>query len=200
MEPFRPNRECPSRRRSLTGTDASASPDRRSAAACSCPACQAEASGIEFDWEAERRRQENVIERNGMVIQYVMAEPPEVAWAYTIGRLRQGRPELVILGVDPQSANALLQLADRHWHEHITGGDGPSSDDPLYRFLPIPDRVWDTTSYLMGARLDADRNGMSDRRQAFQLVWSDPDGRFPWEPDFEPRLRHLQPLLGMIVR
>jgi hypothetical protein len=28
--------------------------------------------------------------------------------------------------------------------------------------------------------------------EAFQLVLSDPDGRLPWEPGYDERLRHLQ--------
>jgi hypothetical protein len=50
-----------------------------------------------------------IIDRYGWFIQYVEVEPITLAWAYTIGlSARFGHPELVIVGVTPDTAARIL--------------------------------------------------------------------------------------------
>lgn len=164
-----------------------------------CPACAAEREGRDVDaffaeTQAERNRR---VDAGEMMITYV---DDDVPWAYTIGRILDGSPELLVLGVDPSSAAGVLNRLHGEWPRVEEWMDGQPEDDPFYaslRLIPIPDRLWDTTDYLLLAADNARRCGLSDEREALQVVWADPAGVFPWEPGFSRRLAALQPILGL---
>jgi hypothetical protein len=164
---------------------------------CACPACEAEARGEKFSVEAERDRITGLVDEQGVAVQYVGGDAFTTAWAYTIGRLRRGLPELITIGLDPSSAHGILLRIDQQWSEHPPATDGSFDHDKTYRLLPVPNRIWATTDYLLGAARDAHSHPNDLGLVAFQVVWADPQGRFPWEPGVNARLRRLQPLLGL---
>jgi Domain of unknown function (DUF4262) len=164
-----------------------------------CPCCVAEAQGFS-PAEAEQQyldRQQRAIDKFGFSICYV--DDDDTPWAYTIGRTRRGLPELLIVGVDPETAQSVLSSV----HTHAFPYEGDRTIDllelhfPQFRFLEIPDRVWDTTDYLLGAAADARTFAPERQRVALQVVWSDTNGVFPWEPTFARWLAALQPIVGL---
>ena len=167
---------------------------------CSCSACADERRGIPFDPEREWQRLNDVIERTGMVIEYVSNEPGEVSWAYTIGRLRRNRPELITIGLAPPSAAQMLNEIDATWDELTIPDDGicfvPGKPQHRFAILPVPDALW-FSDYLLGAMHDALERDLVNARSALQILWPDDDGRFPWEPGTSSSFRRRQPILGL---
>jgi Domain of unknown function (DUF4262) len=163
-----------------------------------CLCCQLEAQGVS-PAEAEqqyRDRQQQAIGKFGFSICYVDDE--ETPWAYTIGRTRRGLPELLIVGVDPETASSVLSSL----HTHAFPYDGDRTIKllelhfPNLRFLEVPDPAWDNTDYLLGAAEDARRFAPQRQRVALQVVWPDSNGAFPWEPNFDREIVDLQPIVG----
>lgn len=110
--------------------------------------------------------------------------------ASTAGLTGHGEPEVVVLGLPPRTAGALL-------HEvagQVLAGIAPSDGEPLTGLLadaaadPVLVTVTAALDDLPAVRLYGP--GVVVR----QLVWADAHGRFPWHPGFaHPQ---AQPLLG----
>ena len=118
-----------------------------------------------------------------------------------IGRMRRGLPELVILGLDPSSTAFILNTINEQWDSLLPTIDEVCSiprTHTRYSFLALPDSFWEGTDFLLGAEHYRQREGI-DGRSAYQVVWTDDFGCFPWEPDFTQQLRKLQPILGLTV-
>ncbi len=65
-------------------------------------------------------------------------------------------------------------------------------------YLEVDDRFWrEPSDYFLGWLDYYQASGRNPDRRALQLVWSDDDGRFPWDEGFSAPLRHLQPLLDV---
>jgi Domain of unknown function (DUF4262) len=166
---------------------------------CPCVACLAEESGVPFDYVASWARMQRIIETKGYCIQYVMAPPNGVPWAYTIGRLRVGLPELVVVGLDSVGSAAIINSIVSEWEAIVIPEDGASHipSNPSHKFgaVAIPDGLWDG-DYLLGAQRDAREHGLVEHRLALQVLWLE-DGMLPWDPDASPGLRRRQPILGL---
>lgn len=137
----------------------------------------------------------DTIDRRGWALQYVFGDgehdPP---FCYTIGLHGLGHPELVVFGLDQQSAgSALNDLGDR-----IRGG-ATLVEGELVSFAEWPCRLHvlalpNAAEILFSANRFYGRAD-DDPVAALQLVWDDRGGHFPWEPDYEPP-GWLQPLPG----
>jgi hypothetical protein len=145
------------------------------------------------------------LQRSGLHVTAVFGTPTSPSWAYTIGLLEHGHPELVTIGLSPQSAHGFLAHAfdeaidgiplelgrDRHrtW-------DG-SDTDLHVSFVEVPEILWQRPSSLVGTlhAYYGSRGGYPCTPRVCQLVWPDMDGRLPWEPGFDESLRRYQPLL-----
>jgi hypothetical protein len=159
-----------------------------------------------------RIRELKAIEKFGFSIRYVdnvdnvdnvdrdhSDHSDHVPWAYTVGHTRRGLPELLIVGVDSDSAHQLLSNLSAHSFPFQPERSLALLElhFPHLRFLEVPDRVWDETEYLLGAAADARTFAPSQQRTALQVVWSDTNGAFPWEPTFEECFVDLQPIVGL---
>jgi hypothetical protein len=128
------------------------------------------------------RQQDALIARYGWAVTMVEPTPTEpcTPFAYTVGLTAHGQPELVIAGLDPLIAQALLgDLAARvlkhdlqlthgqHLHDLIAGYDAVLVDGP------ITDDLYPGTGI---GRYGADHVRLR------QIVWPDRNGRFPWNP------------------
>lgn len=143
------------------------------------------------------------VEEHGFAIQYVLGDEHGPPWAYTIGFLPHGHPEVIVFGLDPESsAHALHSLFD----EIVQGAFRPVGrereqalgDPPLpVGVLPVPDHHWDCSENRLCIAVEYYRSVGWKRSQmeARQLVWATPTGCFPWDAACEPRLRRLQPIL-----
>ena len=155
--------------------------------------------GVAFDFDAEWERMQGIIGRSGHCIQYVMAAPDGFDWAYTIGRVRKGQPELVITGVEPEVAAMMLNEIVKGWDAMWSTPDGvftlPGSHRHQCRLSAVPDSVWDG-EYLLGAQRDVEEQGLIDHREALQVLWADSTNIYPSDVGASVFTRKRQPILG----
>ena len=153
--------------------------------------------------DTERR-----VRKHGWTGIYVGDYSTSPTWAYTIGFLTTlGAPEVIVFDLPQQAANNLfhevfrqlksgeLTLQDgRRWppgEETCAWRKVHSSrfDDPENKWLGLAE-MYDTV--LGAAESQAKLEKAWSEFEAFQLVLSDNDGRFPWEPEYDERLRPRQ--------
>jgi hypothetical protein len=126
----------------------------------------------------------------------IAAEPEEnlPGFAYTVGlHLNFQHPELLVFGLPIPTAHQLLnELGHR-----IKAGEVFTSETlytDIIQTYPIvfkPIKVEFLEDYF-GIALRF--YGHADFK-AMQMCWTDKASRFPWEPDFDPRMKQAQPLL-----
>jgi hypothetical protein len=140
------------------------------------------------------------IQRRGYFVQYVVADRPDPPWAYTIGFLDHDHPEVIVLGLSPESSAGILRIV----HEHVVAGDrlpvgrehGHDANGLPFALIRVDDRFVDESDYLLGCHhYYAKRNGNVPEVRAVQLVWADASGHLPWEDGFDASLLRFQPLL-----
>jgi len=136
------------------------------------------------------------IRRVGWALQYVFdGEDEQVPpYCYTIGLHELGHPELLVVGLDHGTAAHLLNtVGERIRHgEWLRVGDVLTVDERSNRLevrtVPNPGDI------LFSANRHY-RRADEDSIPAYQLVWHDMNGRFPWDAGYElPAWR--QPLPG----
>lgn len=153
--------------------------------------------------DQEDARMASVIRRHGWAIEYIgggLCSAPGCdggddegpPFAYTVGLFGLGHPELLVFGVDPNTAYALLNtLGDRirNDDEVLIPGQLLTFDDWTHRV--IPEEVPNPGEIVFTA------NRFYQRPDEFsvpvlQLSYDDFEGRFPWEegysaPEMQPR-------------
>jgi hypothetical protein len=134
------------------------------------------------------------VDEHGWAISGRYASERVPAWAYSVGMwLSCQAPELVICGLPVQNAASLInaigvRIADG---EQFAPGDELEDVCPAQlAFRPI-DPSWRETGLL---EISDEFYGMV-RPPYLQVVWSDKQGRFPWDARFQPAFDRLQPLL-----
>ena len=119
------------------------------------------------------------------------AEPPPT-FAYTIGLFGMGHPELVVTGVDMQTASGLLnELGDRiRAGANFIPGELITFDGWAHRVLV--EEVPNPGEILLRAN-DHYQRPPEASVPAYQLTYDDKWGQFPWDdryanrPDVQPR-------------
>jgi hypothetical protein len=140
-----------------------------------------------------------MIETNGWALEPVApradTDPPVPAYAYTIGvPALTGFPEIAVFGLTPVAASGLIGLvidALRGGTEIPVGVElvGLLDNDLRCAFAPVDvvaaDLFGTATAWYRG-----------EPYPLVQLVYPDRAGAMPYEPEFDPRLRVAQPLVG----
>jgi len=127
------------------------------------------------------------VRRYGWAVQYVEGERP---FAYTVGLHDWNLPELLITAVSPTRARRVLNAVAREvlGRAALTSGTHLKvTDGPLVEFVEVdhPD-----------VHLCWAVNHAEGPIRAFQVVWADGHGRWPWSPTFCDG-RRRQPVLGI---
>lgn len=139
------------------------------------------------------------IARLGWTAIYVGDYQTAPTWAYTIGFRAIGAPEIVVFDLPQEQANGLFHELFRDLKAGLIIREGerwrPHELEKPFVWREVhPSRFEDQENPWLGishgfALATSPGQGVF---QAFQLVLSDPDGRLPWEPGYDERLRHLQ--------
>jgi Domain of unknown function (DUF4262) len=118
-------------------------------------------------------------------------------WAYSVGMwLTCQAPELVLCGLPVERAAAIINAIGAR----IADGADYCPDDVIDDICPAPltfrpvEPSWRLTAGLLGV---SDTFYGMVRPPYLQVVWSDKEGRFPWEPGFAATCDRMQPLLWM---
>jgi hypothetical protein len=133
----------------------------------------------------------------GWAISGSRAEGKTPPWAYSIGMwLTCQGPELTLCGLPVEGAASIINAIGARIADGADFSPGDVLDDvcpaPL-TFRPVEDS-WRATSGLLGI---SDAFYGMVRPPYLQVVWSDKNGRFPWEPGFRAAFNRMQPLLWL---
>lgn len=134
------------------------------------------------------------IERLGWAVTYVHGEDGHPPFGYTIGLTEHGNPELIMFGTTQDTtAYALNELARRFRVEGMLGTGAPVGfEATAHRVWLVP--VRDSSEHLLWAnRRYRDPDGPPI--PAWQAVYDDRHGRFPWDAGYTLP-PGLQPVLG----
>lgn len=108
-------------------------------------------------------------------------------FAYTIGRHFQGHPELILTGMS-QSAEPMFEVICGLWDDitprlgvSFTIGVG-ADDDGRFVLAPVPDEE-------RRRRMTMTRSMVGEDFEAWQMIWQDDDGRWPWDEGHARQLR-----------
>jgi hypothetical protein len=162
--------------------------------------CQGEAGGAGDDAGADRAAYLNwvatTVGEYGWAVSGIHGEGGVPPWAYSVGMwLTCQSVELVICGAPVENGASIINaLGARLADGTDFGPDMVLSDVCPARltFRPV-EASWRSTGLL--AASDA-FYGMV-RPPYLQVVWADPEGRFPWEPEFRSTFEGWQPWLWM---
>lgn len=135
-------------------------------------------------------RVRDTIRTNGWAIEYVfhdaeaaLGSSDRVPFAYTVGLYGMGHPELLILGIPPETAAGVLnELGERvRGGEQLVPGQLIGFDGRWHRI--VPEEVPNPAEIVFGAnRYYGFPAPMSV--PVLQLSYDDRNQRFPWEPDY----------------
>lgn len=148
----------------------------------------------EHDKLAEKRIVEDV-EKFGWHVGLFEPTENEPSFAYTIGLWKTyGHPEIISFGLTTKTLHAILNNAGKKVKE---GNILTTDQDNLDIFETAPaqfiavdkNRISDYFGYCMWF------NDYKDF-PALQLVWTDRQGRFPWQPEFEREFDEKQIVLN----
>lgn len=130
----------------------------------------------------------------------IMRVPVDLPWAYTIGLVDQGQPELIAFLPNADWAANLLHEAQGC----MTRGDLTPEDGLRWRLDDDLECCWRRVheSQYLGlnvfrlAKLRHERRiGRREAVEAYQLFAPDGEGRYPWDPGCDRAVRDVQPLL-----
>jgi hypothetical protein len=135
-----------------------------------------------------------LVDEHGWAVQYVSGTAESPPYAYTVGLAAAGSSELLVYGLPREVSHhlcteAVARAESEGALEPHRDYDGILSGFPA-RFLPMAG-AQEVDEFAVVRRL---WRGLDF--EAFQLVWPDRDGRFPWEADCDPDVVRAQPLRG----
>jgi hypothetical protein len=133
----------------------------------------------------------------GAHIAHVPASDDWPEYSYTAGLTTTfGHPELILFGLEPESAEALLDaLIDEidEGRRFLVG----SEHEGLLRNYPL--RIHGVPSAMMETILPRALWASGGVATAVQLVWPDKQGRWPWQDDVREGFAELQPVLDRLA-
>lgn len=133
---------------------------------------------------------------HGWATRCVAETPGWPAHAYTVGLFEYEAPELIVFGLPPLAADGLLgRIAGRaRGGERFTHGQVLDDLYPDFRVALLD--VADAGAHLPDAESFVEPVPPRQRRlRAWQVVYPDGEGRWPWQPESRAA---GQPLLGLV--
>lgn len=135
---------------------------------------------------------EDAIRENGVCIIFTRGDVAGTMlnMAYTIGLADIGHPEVFVFALSAESAHGILNDVAKRAREGAL-----LVNERLLELASMPITLKPVepavaADYIVQANVRAGRD-----LPALQLVWPDPEGRFPWEKDFDKRYAAAQPPL-----
>src|SRR4051812_19918227 len=116
-----------------------------------------------------------LIDEHGWAVRHVAGRQPAEGFSYTVGLTGQLHPEIVMTGLPPDVAHVFLNNAGHvvvREHGHFAPGEPATGLADGHSFGVLA--VTDTSGLTAVASLYGDV-------RAVQLVWTDSQGRLPWD-------------------
>lgn len=115
----------------------------------------------------------------------------KITMAYTLGLYERGLPELLVFTLPAQVAGMLLNEAAELLKRGELSLDAPCTQLANLPVAFVAVSPEDAADYIVQANNRANRS-----LPVWQMVWTDTQGNFPWDAEFEARFQGKQPLLG----
>ncbi|MFL6600745.1 MAG: DUF4262 domain-containing protein [Steroidobacteraceae bacterium] len=155
--------------------------------------------GRALGFEGAAARQAQVIRQYGWVVigVYEHVERSEPPMAYTMGLVENfGHPELIIFGLPMEVSHKALNTLVRRFVR--PGGHVPLGEpiDRVFERFPVAAKMLATEvaeRYALMAERRARERSLP--LSVVQIVWTDPEGRFPWESAYDRSFDGIQPRL-----
>ncbi len=130
-----------------------------------------------------------LIAQHGWAIQGVMSNPP---YSYTVGLADAGLPEVVVMGLDPRTSQVVLNEVARNLKSGALELVENSNFDEVFRSFPARFRKMDSVETADALKVAARIHGAVPL--AWQLIWPDPHGFFPGDPEVDETFVAMQNL------
>lgn len=134
-----------------------------------------------------------------MVMAIPDAAPP---FCYTVGLIKSfNHPEIIILGLRYEIAHPLLNTVGFQIKQGEVFSPGNRYDSITEKYdTQFVEVTLENISEYFGILIGYTRHhNDATPIRALQLVWPDPQNRFPWENGFEEKFRTAQPLLNVVA-
>ncbi len=155
---------------------------------CRCAICQGE--GI----EAFRKTVLENIRSSGFHMTGVFSESGSPAFTYTAGlETTFNHPEIVIYGIEPRIAGHLLHAAVDVIRDGAAFKAGGRYERIAEKYSMVFLDIRDSLARNKFPVAFQSQPGCEVR--VLQMVWPDPNGKFPWQTGYDQRYSSLQPML-----
>lgn len=158
---------------------------------CGCEVCSGKFSMAEYIAMARETS-----EKIGFFQANVLHTHDSPGFSYTTGLYRFGVPELIVFALPIQYSNALFS----HVHGLLQDGLTKIEDGEIRTDLAVglrtsfrhcdPAKV---EEYTVLTKRFCEEEGRSF--EVAQLIWPDPADNFPWEKNYDPKFKKMQPEL-----
>jgi Domain of unknown function (DUF4262) len=144
-----------------------------------------------LSWVAE------TVSEHGWAISGRHADEAAPPWAFSVGMwLTCQAPELVLCGLPVENAAAIINAVGARMADGADFGPGDVLEDVCP--APLAFRAVDTGWRAAGGLLSIANSFYGMVRPPYlQVVWSDREGRFPWDRDHQPTRGRTQPMLWL---
>jgi hypothetical protein len=159
-----------------------------------CAMCESDMSTEEFLRDMDAKIKKGIAECGWFAIS-VGADGDGPGWTYTIGLRDRGWPEIIVWALSPLIAHKLLGAAIAEWEK----AGGPPADGAVttelanmptaYRHLPQSE---DLDEIMQQAWNYYATPAAQPHMDAVQMVWPDPQEKFPWDPECDPNMASWQ--------
>ena len=141
---------------------------------------------------------DELIERFGHSCVTVAGDSPDEVFAYTAGLSEAGWPELLVIGLGPQTSMTILnEVVAKLRSEERRPAHGMIVTEALnvpVHLRSVPAHL--VLDYFKVSLNRANRKGIPDAQvEGIQIVWPDEAGKFPWDAGYNDH-RFQQKVLG----
>ena len=135
-----------------------------------------------------KKRVDDLVAKGSWLVLMIGADPGvSPTYSYTVGLTEHGLPELAVVGLDPRTAQQVLNRAGDLMRANGAFRDGQPAHEVIggnmkVVFAELP----------AGSLLHATSRYGATGYKALQLFWPDKAGLMPWEAGVDPKLAALQ--------
>lgn len=139
---------------------------------------------------------DQIIEKAGVAIQMVFdPDGQQVPFAYTVGNVAHGLPELFISGLPQQATLAILNsVVAMMRSQELVVADGVKSDQIFGEHDCVIRKVQNPGDHFGVLNLYCEVHGF-DQPEVYQLVWPNSSNKFPWDSEVTESYKKAQDLL-----
>lgn len=134
----------------------------------------------------------DLVENHGWAVASVMGSDESPSFSYSVGLCARGLPDLILIGVRPNDAQKMINIAiDKLIAQEFSGATGDVLTEVAN--LPLAPRCLSNElaqSIALGSVRYAQETGQQFRM--IQLVLPDAAGLFPWDSGCDPRIVNMQ--------